>query len=290
MGQPVPLGQIEIAKQWNDVVQRQAGRRLQPGARSLDRARRRVLRDRGRRPRPTLTSTSRRARSWAAALGGSLLLGQLEIALAYQLRYQPSFTVAEADARVYQQVPTAPAAPSNDPDSCNPNYLGQPAPTVNGGTYAATSHLVSLAVVYRYAVRRRRKARRSHATHQPNVVRGHRRRRGPPAGAGVDGRAAPCPRSMRRIWRRVRTRRCTCCCKRRSSRSTSPMSTCASTSRPSPASPSWRGGQVVLLPTRRGAGVGGHRGPARRGADAVRAGRPAQPLDRGRARQPGAGP
>ena len=59
--------------------------------------------------------------------------------------------VAEADARVYQQTPGgACAAPYTDPNNCNAHYLGQPAPAVNAGTYAAASHLVSLAVVYRY--------------------------------------------------------------------------------------------------------------------------------------------
>jgi hypothetical protein len=40
--------------------------------------------------------------------------------------------------------------PYNDPNVCNPNYPGQPSPTVNAGTYASTSHLVSLALIYRY--------------------------------------------------------------------------------------------------------------------------------------------
>ncbi len=85
------------------------------------------------------------------ALGASFLLRRWELALTYQLRYQPTVTVAEADARVYQQTPGSPcAAPFTDPNTCNANYLGQPAPAANAGTYAATSHLVSLAFIYRF--------------------------------------------------------------------------------------------------------------------------------------------
>ena len=82
---------------------------------------------------------------------GRCCCGRSEIALTYQLRYQPSFTVSEADARFYQQVPTgACAAPYTDPSSLQPELSRTAGPTVNAGTYAATSHLVSLALIYRY--------------------------------------------------------------------------------------------------------------------------------------------
>ncbi len=70
------------------------------------------------------------------ALGGSFISGSLEVALTYQLRYQPTVTVSEAEGRVYQQVPASPP--------------GQAAPVVNAGTYNATSHLVALAVLVRF--------------------------------------------------------------------------------------------------------------------------------------------
>jgi long-chain fatty acid transport protein len=86
-----------------------------------------------------------------AALGGSFLSGDLEVALTYQLRYQPTVMVSEADARVYQQVPASTCMPPyTDPNSCDPNLHGRPAPVINAGTYNATSHLVSLAVIYRF--------------------------------------------------------------------------------------------------------------------------------------------
>jgi long-chain fatty acid transport protein len=70
------------------------------------------------------------------ALGGSFLSGNLELALTYQFRYQPTVTVSEADARVPQQLPVAPA--------------GQVPPVINAGTYNAMSHLVALAVLVHF--------------------------------------------------------------------------------------------------------------------------------------------
>ena len=61
------------------------------------------------------------------SLGGSLRVGRLEIALAYQLRHMSSVSVSEANGKVYQQVPaSACKAPYNDPNTCNEHYLNQP--------------------------------------------------------------------------------------------------------------------------------------------------------------------
>ena len=40
--------------------------------------------------------------------------------------------------------------PYTDPTRCNSHYLGQPSPVVNAGSYRATSHFLSLALLYRY--------------------------------------------------------------------------------------------------------------------------------------------
>lgn len=85
------------------------------------------------------------------SLGSSLIFGRLELAVAYQLRYQPTLTVSESGAGVFQQVPaSACRAPYADATSCNPHYLGQSAPAINGGSYGAMFHYLSLAVLYRY--------------------------------------------------------------------------------------------------------------------------------------------
>ena len=60
-------------------------------------------------------------------------------------------SVTEPNARVYQQVPASACQPPyTDTTSCNPNYLGQPSPAINAGSYQATFHHLSLAVLYRY--------------------------------------------------------------------------------------------------------------------------------------------
>ena len=81
------------------------------------------------------------------ALGASLFVRPFEISLAYMLQVQPSVSVSEANARVYQQAPAS-ACPS-DPDACNPNLNGH-LPVVNAGTYSASSHFLSLNLRYRY--------------------------------------------------------------------------------------------------------------------------------------------
>lgn len=87
-----------------------------------------------------------------AALGTSLRLGKkMELAAAYELRLQPTVSVAEANARVYQEAPGSQCqAPYTDPITCNPNYLGQPSPAINAGRYQAQSHSISIDVLYRF--------------------------------------------------------------------------------------------------------------------------------------------
>jgi len=85
------------------------------------------------------------------ALGASLLRGPLEVAVAYGYQYALPVEVTEADGRVYQEVPGSQCAPPyTDPTSCHPEYLGQPAPTVNGGEFRAYSHVAALDLLYRF--------------------------------------------------------------------------------------------------------------------------------------------
>jgi len=84
------------------------------------------------------------------SLGGSVLFGRWEVAVAYQLRHMSSVSVTEANARVYQQVPASGCmAPYTDPNTCNEHYLGQPSPAINAGSYNATSHYIAVALLYR---------------------------------------------------------------------------------------------------------------------------------------------
>jgi len=90
---------------------------------------------------------------FGGSAGGSFSFGPWELAIAYQLRQQATVEVSEPNARVYQQVPASACLPPyTDPNSCNPNYLGQPSPAINAGRYAATFHYLALALLYRYGM------------------------------------------------------------------------------------------------------------------------------------------
>jgi long-chain fatty acid transport protein len=149
-GQTIPIGQLVVPKRWNDTVSVKLGGDVA------------LVPDRWTLRAGAYYESAVASPAYAnvdfpggpqigAALGGSFLAPGLEIALTYQLRYQPAVSVSEAGARVYQQVPASPCmAPYTDTNSCNPHYPGQPAPAINAGTYNATSHLVALAVVFHF--------------------------------------------------------------------------------------------------------------------------------------------
>lgn len=149
-GAVVDLGSIRIAKQWRDTVAVRMGgdyavvprRWFMRGGAFYETA---VA------PASHANVDFAGGQMLGGSLGSSLVFGRVEVAFAYQLRYQPTFTVSEAGARVYQQVPaSACMAPYTDATSCNPHELGQPAPAINGGSYGAMFHYLSLAVLYRY--------------------------------------------------------------------------------------------------------------------------------------------
>jgi long-subunit fatty acid transport protein len=84
-------------------------------------------------------------------LGASLLLGRVELAVGYQMRYMRDVSVSESSGGVYQQVPSSQCvAPYNDTTKCNANLMGRPAPVVNGGIYQAVSHFLSLGLLLHF--------------------------------------------------------------------------------------------------------------------------------------------
>jgi len=143
---PVLLGKIQIPKHWSDVFSVKLGGdvNLVPDRWTV---RAGAYYETGVAPAAYSNVDFPGAKVFGAALGGSLLLRRMEIALTYQLRYQPSFTVSEADGRFYQQVPCVPSDTALH--TCAAPYSQTP-PVVNAGTYASTSHLIALALIYRY--------------------------------------------------------------------------------------------------------------------------------------------
>lgn len=150
MGQVVPIGRIVVPKHWKNTVSFKLGGDvvLVPDRWTL---RAGVYYESAVAPSAYANVDFPGGPQVGGALGGSFFVDGWEIAATYQLRVQPTVTISEADARVYQQVPASPcAAPYTDPNNCNAHYLGQPAPAVNAGSYAAMSHLVSVAFLHRF--------------------------------------------------------------------------------------------------------------------------------------------
>jgi long-chain fatty acid transport protein len=148
----VDLGRIDIQKRWRDTVAVSLGSDVAvvPGAFTL----------RGGVFYETAVADPAYANvdfaggpQMGGALGASVHAGRWQLMIAYQARVQAQVSVTEANGRVYQQVPdSACDPPYTDATTCNPNYLGQPAPTINGGTYRAQSHFVLLAAQYRFGL------------------------------------------------------------------------------------------------------------------------------------------
>ncbi len=149
-GEEVPVGNIEIEKEWRDTLSVQVGGDYAVAPR-LATVRAGLFYE-------TAVAKPEYANvdfvggpQLGGALGGSVFVDRFEIALAYGFRHQLPVSVNESDAKVYQETPSSPCeAPYTDPATCNAAYLGQPSPAVNAGTYRAYSHVASLDVLYRF--------------------------------------------------------------------------------------------------------------------------------------------
>ena len=150
LGQTLDVGRIDIQKQWQDTLSFHLGGdyALVPDLAAL---RAGVF-------YATPVAEPRHAHvdfvsgpQLGGALGGSVFLGSFEVALAYTFRYQPKVEVSEDDASVFQEAPASQCEPPyTDPNTCHPEYLGQPAPAVNAGSYRAHAHALSLDVLHRF--------------------------------------------------------------------------------------------------------------------------------------------
>jgi len=84
------------------------------------------------------------------AAGGSVYYGRFELAFAYEYRFQPTLSVAEREARVYQEVPGSQCRAPFTGSACSAAYQGLPAPAVNAGSYHSYNHVAALDLLYRF--------------------------------------------------------------------------------------------------------------------------------------------
>jgi long-subunit fatty acid transport protein len=150
LGQRLPIDRIEVTKQWRDTLSVQLGGdyNMLPDLLTL----------RGGVFYETAVSENRYAnvdfvggQQFGGALGTSVFIDNVELALAYEYRHQPRVWVNEGNAGVYQEAPASLCeAPYTDPDNCDPRYAGLPSPPVNAGSYRAHSHGASVDVLYRF--------------------------------------------------------------------------------------------------------------------------------------------
>jgi long-chain fatty acid transport protein len=149
-GQSLPVGLIAVDKRWRNTLGVHLGGDVAvvPGRLWL----------RGGMFYETAVASRRYAnvdfpggRQLGGALGASVLVRGVEVAIAYEYRNQPRLHVAESEAGVYQEVPGSTCVPPyDDPVRCHPQYLGQPAPAVNAGSYTAHSHIALIDALYRF--------------------------------------------------------------------------------------------------------------------------------------------
>lgn len=149
-GEQIPIGRVEIPKQWQDTLIVALGGDF-AAIEELLTARAGVYYETPVAPPAYANVDFVSGKQLGAALGGSLYFGKLEVAAAYDYRHQLPLEVTEEEARVYQVVPGSTCVPPyTDTDLCHDAYVGQPSPAVNAGIYKAHSHAVSLDFVYRF--------------------------------------------------------------------------------------------------------------------------------------------
>ena len=150
LAQRINVGLIEVDKRWRDTISVHLGGDViaVPGRLTL---RGGVFYETAvaNRSRAHVDFVSGSQRGVAA--GASFFVRHVEVAIAYEFRQQPAIRVGEGEAKVFQEAPGSRCQGDfMSPDNCHPQYLGQPAPAVNAGTYAAHSHIALLDLLYRF--------------------------------------------------------------------------------------------------------------------------------------------
>jgi long-subunit fatty acid transport protein len=151
-GQNVPIGVIDVTKQWRDTLGIHVGGDYSILPQRVT-ARAGFYYETPVAPAGYSNIDFTDGPQLGGALGASVFFGKLELALTTEYRAQTTVRVADADARVYQAVPgSACEPPYTNSTQCGAEgqYLGQPGPPINGGTYDAYSVVASLEGTYRF--------------------------------------------------------------------------------------------------------------------------------------------
>jgi long-chain fatty acid transport protein len=149
-GQNVPIGVIDLQKSWQNTLGLHLGGDFAIVPKRMT-VRAGVYYETPVSKPPYANIDFPQGAQFGGALGASIFVGKVQISLATEYRRQSQVYVADSDSRVYQQVPgSACKAPYTDASKCNAQYLGVPAPPVNGGTYNAYSLVGTLEAAYRF--------------------------------------------------------------------------------------------------------------------------------------------
>jgi long-subunit fatty acid transport protein len=149
-GEPVPVGIIDVAKEWRDTFGIHLGGDYVVVPK-LATVRAGFYYETPVAPAGYMNIDFADGPHLGGALGASVFFGKVEIALSTEYRAQTSVHVSDADARVYQALPSSLCDPPyTDLTHCSERYLGQPGPPINGGTYNAYSLVASLEGTYRF--------------------------------------------------------------------------------------------------------------------------------------------
>ena len=149
-GQPVPIGVIDIAKQWQNTIGIHLGGDFAVVPQRL------TVRAGAYYETPVSEPAYQnidfpQGPQFGGALGASVYFGKLQVSLAGEYRAQSQIYVSDSESRVYQQTPGSTCqAPHTDPATCNAHYLGVPGPPANGGVYNAYSVIGTLEAAYRF--------------------------------------------------------------------------------------------------------------------------------------------
>ena len=154
-GQPVSIGTIDVAKNWQDTVG------IHLGGDYVLLQKRATLRggvyyETAVAPEGYSNIDFSDGPELGGALGASVFFGKVEVALTTEYRAQTTVHIDDAQGRVYQAVPASGCLPPyTDITNCAAAsgatpYLGQPGPPINGGTYNAYSMVASLEGTYRF--------------------------------------------------------------------------------------------------------------------------------------------